>query len=164
MMEKPETVCGWCLSRCSTVDTLNRMDGPPIGKSSLAARERVEQNTMGTQADYAKSWSDHRADLKVLGSLVVLFFPVLYLVVKPLYLAYHFEWLVSAFACGWALFMLFFMRRVHKFKCPQCGQRYFYRRGSGAFQAYKSKHCVHCGFKKYAVKAEPEGDRPVIEV
>lgn len=118
---------------------------------------------MGNEAEFIKSWNDHRADLKVLGWLVVLFFPALYLVVKPLYLAYHFEWLVSAFAYSWAFFMLFFMRRVHRFKCPQCDQRYFYRKGSGIFQAYRSRQCVHCGLKKYSVNAEPEAAHPVIE-
>ena len=111
--------------------------------------------------EYARVWSDYRADKRMLCWLLILFFPVLYGVVKPLYSLYRFDWILLGLAIGWPVFVGFYFLRIYTFRCPRCGHRFFYRDDVGRMESYWSNHCVHCGLPKYGNVDGPEAGNEI---
>ncbi len=109
---------------------------------------------MNGDAPYSKTWKEHRADQKVLLFLFVAFFPVLYLVVRPLFDLTKFDSLPTIFAFAWGAAIVLFFYRVQGLVCPRCGSAFMIRYGKFSNPVFWSTRCVHCGLKKYA----PDGN------
>jgi hypothetical protein len=94
---------------------------------------------MNEDSPYYKTWysywkwrkeSGKRVKKRVLITLV-LFFPVLYLIVRPLYILFAKDWIIHLYALLWfiTLFLCFLPGKRTSLICPRCGKHFFQAEG-----------------------------------
>jgi predicted RNA-binding Zn-ribbon protein involved in translation (DUF1610 family) len=94
---------------------------------------------------------------------LVLFYPVLYLIVRPLYILFNKEWIITFYALVW--FVTFIIAIIPLGRpsiiCPKCGKHFFASAGWSIldigvhillrFRMYRpinaKLECAHCGLK-----------------
>jgi hypothetical protein len=133
---------------------------------------------MNKEDPYYKTWhtywkwrkeSGKRVKKKVIITLV-LFFPILFLVVKPLYLFFAKEWIYNFYLLLWSIAFIFSLSRSPRrmqLICPKCGQLFFDRGikwnilHAGLHILTLTRHyywwgdqyrCVHCGLEMQIIK------------
>jgi hypothetical protein len=90
-----------------------------------------------------------------------LFFPVLYFVVKPIYLFFNKEWIYNFYLLLWCMALIYSLSRGGRPKrliCPKCGNLFFergitlnllmigiYYLTSTRYLIRDQYRCVHCG-------------------
>jgi len=133
---------------------------------------------MTEDSPYYKTWYTYwkwrkesvKRIAKKLFITVALFFPILFLVVKPLYVYFEKEWIYNFYLLLWCIAFITSLSRGGDYKpliCPKCGKRFFDRGMTWnildlAFHLITlTRHyyswsdqfrCVHCGLEMPIIK------------
>ena len=122
---------------------------------------------------YYKEWleywknrrEDNRRIIIRLAFLFLGFFPVLFLIVRPLYQLYDKEWIINTYPLLWFIVLIFCLRRKYSpFICPRCGKN-FYTSGRTNVSLFLQPfgysynfrvpfRCVHCGLDMVFIKKQ----------
>ena len=110
-------------------------------------------------SSYNETWIKLKRNQRILITIVVLFFPALYLAIRPLYQLYDKDWIITGYALGWLFIFLFYVFKVTFFRCPRCGHMfstdsYYLGMKIFGFKSLRSKYfkpyeCVHCKLQKW---------------
>jgi hypothetical protein len=115
---------------------------------------------------YVETWRKHRMDRRIALILGIGFFPVLELVMRPVYYYFRQDWVLNAFMAIWLAVLFVFLIRNELVVCPRCGKRF--NRSERIFgpmrwtpAMVKGGRCVHCGLEKWSLGGAEQGHDPI---
>jgi len=107
---------------------------------------------------YRITWQKHRWNRRLILIIPIAFFPVLELIVRPLYNHFQDDLILTAYAIICLFLVFFFTVRTAYLVCPRCGEHF----AGTWYSLILTPHppvgteCVHCGLKKWSMPEETE--------
>ena len=124
---------------------------------------------MNETEKYIHTWNRYKRNDQLTKWLMIIFLPILYLVIRPLYLEYGSDFLLYGFIGVWILILFILYRDNETVICPRCG-KFFHKKLDAENVMYRSvlflltrrpqpkqidrDHCLHCGLKRYSLLNE----------
>ena len=117
---------------------------------------------------YVETWRKHRMDRRIALIMAIGFFPVLELVMRPVYYHFRQDWILNAFVAIWLAVLFVFLIRNERVVCPRCGKRFHrsaHRRMFGTVRwtpaMVEGAHCINCGLEKWSLGGAEKDHDPI---
>jgi len=109
---------------------------------------------MEARDQYIRTWKKYRTSKYWLIGLVISFFPILFLLVKPICSAVNNDLVFHSYGLLWLALTLYFAYNIFELRCPRCHQPF--NASNNHWYSYKFSYfadqCVNCGFPKWKLE------------
>jgi hypothetical protein len=104
---------------------------------------------MPDDPEYRDTWTQYRRRNRLVVVLLLGFYPLLYLIVQPLYELFKNDWIGHGFGLVWFVSVLALLIRNEYLRCPRCGKYFFTKRFS--LLTFQVNRCINCNLPKWSL-------------